>query len=267
MTIHAKLHRFLEGLYHPGKDQASLQKLAARFRTSPLFVFDDTIVDLLVLSDSSTRSMKTLAEFGMVHLPYSEMVVQYQGRSQGSPFTWFVHLRERDGLFIGTVAWLKCDVEKSRIGNMIEVAVTPEEFKVNVIDLNTEPAPDNDETYARAGSTAVRLAVLMIHINGLEREVVEAPARLNRQRAEKGREPVAGYSYVHVAKVYDRDGKAHDYNVTGRKMPIHMRSGHARGQWYGKDRSEYKMVWIPPVLVNYKDEDQSKPVLTKKVVA
>jgi hypothetical protein len=49
-------------------------------------------------------------------------------------------------------------------------------------------------------------------------------------------------------------------------MPVHLRSGYVRGQWFGKGREDYKQIFIPPCIVNYREEDGAKPRLPQKEV-
>lgn len=244
--IHSKLHKVLEVI-----DDCPLK---ADLQRDPLYIFDDHLLDILIQGTSSTKSMIALAEVSMLHLPYPKMTVQWNSASGKG--TWFISLRERDNSFYARSAFLFRGTENVVVNDQMETVVKlgPQEFEIT----------SSDETVAMGSAIGTRLAVLMIHVAGLDREIVEPPEKLNKQRLKSNKPPVQRYSYVHVSKVYDSSGKAHAY--TGRHMPIHMRAGHVRRQHHGKDNEEVKLIWIAPVLVNYKG-DEIKPIIEKRIVA
>jgi hypothetical protein len=88
----------------------------------------------------------------------------------------------------------------------------------------------------------------------VEKEVHPAPAWINKKREKKGKPPINGFTRLYIGRVEDSSGKSHAY--TGRTMPVHMRSGHTRNQRYGKGRAMVKTIYIPPVLVNFKQGDE-----------
>lgn len=251
--IRSKLHTLLESY----TDDTPLRR---DLMSDPLFLFDDEIADLLLKSKAARQSFDALAEFGHLHLPYLKMTLQFKGTGSSSSLTMFVSLREEDGVFWGRTVFMSPD------GSAV------------ICEKGTTLKPDRDSfectvdggtrADAQIAAAAVIMGVLMTYIGGLDREVVEAPERLNRKRVQKGREPVRGYSYVHVARVVDRSGQTHERGgSTGRHMPIHMRAGHVRQQVYGPERSLRKPIWVPPVLVNYKPGETEGPVIEKRVVA
>lgn len=274
--IHCKLHKLLESArkatptIRPGREhggQQMLDKIALLLRdlrADPMYIIAPEILRLLMNSESSIKSLIALAEAGLVHLPYPAMTVQFTRQADDGaslPGTWFASLRERDdGVFIVRTAFLK---QTSQLDYVMtceeptEVRCTPEAFGIETHGTQAE---------GYAAAIAVRVACLMTHIGGLDREHVPAPERLNKQREQVGRVPVRAYHYVHVGRVYDRAGKAHDYNKSGRHMPIHMRAGHTRNQPFGPERSERKLIWIPPVLVNYHPDAAERPVLERRII-
>ena len=48
-------------------------------------------------------------------------------------------------------------------------------------------------------------------------------------------------------------------------MPVHMRAGHVRRQHYGADNADTKLIFIPPVLVNFHPGETPKP--PKRIIA
>jgi len=278
-VIRCALHRLLEAIRPDSertialvgsKTRASESTLVRDLRADPMYVFAEDIVRLLVQSESSVKSMLALAECGLVHLPYPAMTVQFRRQSdRGEPLPgiWFVSLREEDGRFLCRSAYLKEEGAPgyvSMIEQPFEVVCEMSAFTIHgPPELRTQ---DVAEAHGMASALAVRMACLMIHVTGLERETAPPPERLNRQRERTGRPPVRGYSYVHVATYQDQEGHTHRYSPTGRSMPIHMRAGHVRNQPFGPERAERRKIWIPPVVVNYHPERAERPVLERRVV-
>lgn len=270
--IHCKLHKLLEwaatakpairpGRVHGGQAMLDKVELLMRdLRADPMYIIAPDILRLLLQSESSVKSVIALAEAGLVHLPYPKMTVQFQRQSNDGvdlPGTWFASLRERDdGMFIVRTAFFK-EHYAMLCEEPTEIRCTPTAFDIETHGTHAE---------GLAAAIAVRCACLMVHIGGLDREHVPAPERLNKQRERVGKPPVRSYHYVHVGRVMDRDGNSHDYNASGRHMPIHMRAGHVRNQAFGEGRSERKLIWIPPVLVNYHPDAAERPVIEKRIV-
>lgn len=270
--IHCRLHKLLEFAGHarptirPGRvhgGQQMLDKIALLMRdlrADPMYIIAPDILRLLMHNESSMKSLVALAAAGLVHLPYPAMTVQFnrQGDSgEELPGTWFASLRERDdGVFMVRTVLMK--------PHYVLTCEEPTEVRCTAEAFGIETCGTEAEGYAAA--IAVRVACLMTHIGGLDREHVPAPERLNKQREHAGKVPVRAYYYAHIGRVYDRDGKAHDYNKSGRHMPIHMRAGHTRNQPFGPERSERKLIWIPPVLVNYHPDAAERPVLERRII-
>lgn len=274
--IRSRLHKLLDVLRPedtanwPQADRVKLVADYAEFRLAvtrdPLYIFDDDIVSLLVDGESSQKSMNALAEAGLMHIPYPAMTVQLTLKLEDgrSPFTWFHSLREReDGVFLTRSIWLHESGRHCRpyTCEMIGEAAS---FKVDI----TSAADEREaRIQAQSAGCAIRCAVLMTHIQGLDREHVPAPAALNKQRERSGKGAVHAYNYIHVGRVLDSEGRSHERGgSTGRHMPVHMRAGHNRRQHYGEGNTETKIIWIPPVLVNYKAGEREGPVLERRVI-
>lgn len=246
---------------------------AEKTKDWPLFVFTEEIAQLLANGDSAHKSLEAMIEANVAHLPYPKMLVQYPCGKSGT--TCIAAITEHDGgEFRATSFFLDGVREQYSIPSTGVTFKFAQGYKVtrgDMIKVWIHSRDDIDATvqkaYASHAVISVRLAVLMAHIGGLEREVVEAPERLNKQRAKKGKTAIRSYSYVHVAKVYDRSGQAYERTGTGRHMPVHMRAGHVRTQHFGKGNEDTKLIWIKPVLVNYKPEDGEKPRIEKHVVS
>lgn len=261
--IRSVLHKVLPVLEHP------------HMARDPFFAFDEKVTDLLVGNKAAIASIEALMEHGLVHLPYPQMTVQFK-RGSGE-ITWVLWMQELDGTF-------NCELRyHATTHDVADVAcrakVTPDYdgnhsagvFKAT-INLNAVRSAGKSEAdkqqmaedLAPLLCCGVTMAVLMTHIAGLEREEHVPPEKLNAARERKGKEPIRRYHYVHVGHVYGSDGTKHDYNKTGRRMPIHMRAGHNRRQHFGAGREQTKLIWIPPVLVNY--DGKTEPVVEKRVV-
>lgn len=257
--IRSKLHKLLGALDDQQDDDMQgqvpgLARLLDDLRVDPLYVFDEPVARLLVESDAARASLSALAEAGMAHLPYPKMTVQYD--NPNGDFTFVTSLRETGSRFTARALWLHKDGGLG--GATAAIDLQPGVHKVEVNGAREE---------AKVCAVSLTLAVLMTHLGGLEREVLDAPGALNKTRSRLGKEPIRGCTYVHVAHVYDRDGNrvaVDGGGASGRHMPIHMRAGHVRKQAHGPGRLERKTVWIPPVLVNYRDEGLDKPVSEKR---
>ena len=108
--------------------------------------------------------------------------------------------------------------------------------------------------------------MLLLNTRGVEKEVVKCE-RLNRSRARQGHRPVPDHTVIRIGHVYDRSGHATSVGGGGREpMPVHWRRGHTRLQRIGHGRTQTKLVYIEPCLVNY-IEGEDVPVPRSKEVA
>jgi hypothetical protein len=101
---------------------------------------------------------------------------------------------------------------------------------------------------------------------GIEKELI-VPEPLNRKRRITGKPEIPRHTVVRIGSVYDCEGRAHSVG-TGRQLPLHLRIGHARHQAHGPKHSERKWIFISPVIVNYRPDDEPGEVkMPKKVLA
>ncbi len=70
---------------------------------------------------------------------------------------------------------------------------------------------------------------------------------------------------LRIGTVIDHLGRETSWS-SGRHMPLHMRAGHVRHQACGKGRTDRRLVYIPPTLVNFRPGDETKPVPQPKRV-
>ena len=265
--IRSKLHQLLEAAEKQprslrlGKEvDASLNAL----KSSPLYIFSPETTELLISSEASDRSIKALAKMKLMHLPYPKMTAQFRGARAASEFTYFINLQEHDqrpGCFVGVTSWLHDPSQDCGI-SLFKINYDEAGFEVEVLDSATGIR----EAEAKMAVVGLRLAVLMTHLSGLEREVMPAPEKLNKKRVASGKPAIQAASYVHIARVYDREGRAHNYSEVHRIMPIHMRAGHIRNARTGKGRTETKMTWVRPCIVNYKPEVDGPPLEIKPTI-
>lgn len=252
--IRSQLHKLLELLpklqLQADRVLGGRVKLVNFFETAPHYVFSEEIVDLLTATESAIKSIETLIECQVLHLPFAEMCLQFP--SPGC--TWFAAIEEANDKFYTYMIGLQGESYVD-LGPVVMTPTLPGPEKPGGFECQ---GPDLETSVAIAHSIAVRLAVLMTHIAGLEREVHEAPVKLNKARAKQGKIPIHHHEYIHVGKVYDSAGRAHSRTGTGRHMPIHMRAGHSRTQRFGKGLEESKLIWIPPVIVNYHPDGEQK---------
>lgn len=269
--VHSKLHMIVDTLLDgtPMDDEDDIgmdirRDLAMVLQTVPMFVFSDESMDLLIKSPQAQKSMSTLAEHKLIHLPYPEMLVQWtMTAADSTPVTYFVLFHEKDNQVRALDITLFSAHKAVRIARKTAVIeCKPDQIVVDLAD----DVPDR-HLAGKVLAFGMQLAVLMQHVGGLDREVVEPQYKLNKRRAAKGKSEIRGYQYVHIGKVYDSSGREHSRtgNGTGRHMPVHLRAGHVRNQFYGKERSQRKLIWIPPVIVNYDSGEEQKQVV-KRVV-
>lgn len=116
------------------------------------------------------------------------------------------------------------------------------------------------------------LALLINNMPQLERHHVD-PVKLNKARVRSGKSPISSHTVIRLGYVYDREGRKVPLTEANRTMPIHLRAGHMRNQPHGdayraahpEVQGDSHPVWIPPILVNYKDGD-AVPVPKPRIV-
>lgn len=126
-------------------------------------------------------------------------------------------------------------------------------------ELKTLTRGNMDESMWVA-SLAITAVVGLLRTRGVVQERIEAPAKLNKKRAESGKAPIRDHTVIRIGHTYNREGEKVDYKSTGRHMPVHWRAGHIRNQRFGPGLSKSYEVFIEPMLVNYSDGDAPVPV-------
>lgn len=270
--IRSRLHKFLS--FQPS-DPVDIS-LWRHMESDPHYVFNDEVRDLLCGTKQADDSIMAMAEFGLVHIPYPRMTVEFNGKSSlrnatASEYTWFAHITEKGDRFEVRLPYYNHVHDRAgRWGEKTEFEISGKETAICTV-TNFAGAAGFDDTITQEigwiGMAGLRMGVLMAQIAELDREEVPAPEKLNRHRIRKGEKPIRGYNYIRIGRVVDASGNSYERGTTGRHMPIHLRAGHVRRQHFGKDRAEVKRIWIAPVLVNYKPGDTGgKPILERRVV-
>lgn len=241
-----------------------LQTLFEAFIEMPLYIMDHSI-DELFRSGQAQRSVSEMFKADVAKLPFPELLVECW---DGSRVRHFVSLKQLDDdpqFFYAVITWEGGPnggiwMEQCAAGGISWRPELEVEGHLGVWELRSEgmrgATPDaKDKDYVqRVAAFALNFALLMSHVAGLEREVIETPPKLHKARVRSGKPSVAKYHLVRIGHVYDKAGnKVAITEGNRRTMPVHMRSGHIRNQPYGPGRELRKPIWIAPVLVNYED--------------
>lgn len=205
----------------------------------PHYVIDMSLIELLGRSDVQ-QSVAAMVEAGIARLPFAEMCIEMQASPE---VRHYVVLAEAAGAF-------RARVGASYLEEAAEVA--PGDYDLEIIDatIRARTSVPSHEAWMYVSAMALGVALLMLNIQGVEKEVIE-PTKLNKQRKALGKPKVPTHTVMRIGHVYDQNGNRVGYG-SGRTMPVHMRAGHARRQHYGEGNTLEKIVYIPPVLVNFK---------------
>lgn len=240
-SIATKLHKLAELADDP---------LLADFERAPKYVVAPDLMEILARPDVQ-RSIVAMVEAGIARLPFSPLLVEF---SVDATIRRFVLLEEvADGIA----------ARQALLARDYMAIVSPSRVIVTIADDGLSVSKHADEKEGMATALAVSIALLMLNVRGIDKDVIEAEA-LNRRRVLSGKPPIPKHTVVRVGTVYDRSGRAVGAG-SGRKMPVHLRAGHSRMQAHGPERSERKQVYIPPVLVNFQEGDAA-PSIPHKVL-
>lgn len=234
--IATKLHKAIE--IAPDCDE--LQDMAKL----PLYCIDQRLMDLLSRSDIQS-AIGEMVEHELAKLPYPEIVIEFD-----CAFRHIVALKEANSGFKATAVTFA--------GHLATVGTADVSLTRSGIDVSKHAS----EADGLAVGLATAIGLLMSNVRGIEKEVI-VPEALNKARVKSGKPSIPRFSIVRIGTVYDREGKA----ITGeqaRRMPVHMRAGHARNQFYGEGRSERRLIYIAPTLVNFSAGD-TLPTIKRKV--
>ena len=243
------VQKYIATALHKMVEVAPDEPILARSMAAHHFVIDRKLVDLLGRSDV-VASIRAALDADLFHLPYPEVAVEFEAEDG---VRRLVLLTDKDG---GFDAYVCAYSEPVLTVSDTPLMVMPDDGKLHI---SGKGSSDLDRL---AAGFAAAVALLILNIRGVDREVVE-PTALNRKRVDRGLPPVPHHAVFHIGTIYDRDGRP----VSGsrRAMPVHLRSGYIRQQVHGKGRVERKLVYIAPVLVNYQAGGPD-PAPTRKIV-
>lgn len=214
----------------------------------------DDLMEILPRADVQT-SIAAMIEAGVARLPFSPLLLEF--RLKPSPMWHFVLLEE-----IGNVG-TSIRARQIYMGPDYSV-VSPSRVECSVHPGLIVVDKASGELEAASVGIAVSIALLMLNIRGVDKQVIET-GTLNRARAKRNRPPIPRHTLLRIGTIYDWKGGAHRHgDSTGRRMPVHLRAGHCRNQACGEGFRDHKVVYIPPVLVNFRPGD-AIPVPTKLV--
>lgn len=223
----------------------------------PHYLFDRDTVKTLT-TGSAAQQLQALHAVGALHLPHPLIVVEIAEIENGFNGIFLIQeLREedqKDGMRFVVYCF-----SSGKLGNGVPFGYMfkdmPPDFSQWLVApiKGFEPHIDSG-VWPDKLSKLMEMALIFTRVKGLAHTVEPAPERLNKQREAKGKPPIREFTRLYIGRVEDSSGKSHAY--TGRTMPVHMRSGHTRNQRYGKGRAMVKTVYIPPVLVNFKQGDE-----------
>lgn len=245
--IATRLHQALE----LAPDDADLHAIA----TKPHYVIDRRLTEMFSREDVA-KSITAVIEADVARLPYSELVVEFEAEEPVRRIVW---LREESGNQIdATVIALNAGVLTV---TQNPVAISIAQIPVPGFVVNAGAASDLDKL---AAVFAAAVALLMLNIQGIDKELVTTEA-LNKARAARGKPSIPRHTILRIGTIIDRLGNKVGYG-DGRHMPLHLRAGHVRHQAHGPKMTERKLIYIPPVLVNFKPGDENAAVPQPKRV-
>ena len=197
------------------------------------------------------RSIAAMIDAGMARLPFPELLVEFSVDPSVTRFLW---LRERpqDDAIEATTIMLTSK-------GLATVPLEPAQVVIQGGALAVRDCSDARDAQAIALGTS--FALLMLNVKGVDKVRIE-PKGLNRAREKSGKGPVPTHHVLRIGVVYDRAGKA--VQGAGQKT-VYLRAGHVRMQACGPGWREHRRIYVNPVLVNYREGDET-PAARPRVV-
>lgn len=224
----------LSKLHKLPSDDPLIQRMMGR----EIYVIDQELIEILPREDIQ-RSIAALLEAGLGRLPHPEMVVEFTLRGTA----WAVLLEDTPG-------HIRAHVVGAYLG-MITISTNPATATTTTNGINISGAAS--EADAGAIVMAVAAALLLLNTKGVDKDVIH-PQALNKARRLRGETPIPTHTLIRIGRIYDRNGIAHIQEGKRRPMPVHIRAGYTRMQFFGEGRAERRLVYIPPVVVNFSGE-------------
>jgi hypothetical protein len=234
------------------------------------YVVTNSLSELMMREDAM-KSIQAVHEAGIVALPYSPMLIEFE-HTPG--FREFVLLKQVGEKICCHYAFLMRNdpnhPESYAIGMNYGVpigadfgVVLPERIDFEIYSegyltqLHSPNVCDKEfrASLIRASTFCMNVAFLCLNMQGVEKEIITCEP-LNRKRIATGRVAIPKHTSLYIGRVWKRDGTSVAFGNGHRSPRVHLRSAHTRMQAVGKGRTERKLVLIPAVLVNYKPGDE-----------
>lgn len=262
--IRTKLHVLAENIDPSNMQLGKDNKIIKDMLAAADFVVDADVVEM-VKRDDCKKSVRALVKAGMFHLPYNPMVVEFEIGRLSHEFC-YLH-QAADGTIYGRPVLMALDDETAMVANFeIRARVHDNgEIMVEYEGYNTKEDSTERRLFYHSFAVSLHVALLMLNTKGIEKQVVEVSETLNRKRQSRGKPAIPHHSVVHIGTIYRRDGSAIKRGEGGWHMPMHWRCGYTRRQHFGSNRSQEKMVYIPPCIVNFKPEETIPPAPKRNV--
>lgn len=231
----------------------------------PKFVMDPDLMEAMDVSVVG-MSIKSMIEAEVLRLPYRQMILEctfndlpdesFFAIIEGSQITVVSYYADSACLYPTKFDYLALVDGK---GSGLQFT-----FRDAFLtwDLDDELSTRIDEYLSKVVGRLLGVAFVVTNLQGVDRQLVECPA-LNKQRVKKGKVPVPSYTYLRIGHVYKRTGERIKY-VKGSQTKVYMRRGHTRNQAFGKGNLDRKLIYIEPVLVNYRDTNDPPPTIKVK---
>lgn len=252
--IGTKLHQIRELIVEENK-------LIEEMLAAPKYYIDRDVVELLGRPDVQS-SIAAMIIADVARLPFNPLLIEYDTFGDtGGKIHCAVLLQEAAGciqarnfILYESVQHGRTVVRETGQGGYIRIDLL-HNSELNKPTIKVDPLGCGDRLDAQLAAIASMIALLMLNVKGIEKRVVET-SRLNTVRKKHAKSAIPEHTIIHIGTIYDRNGKGHKYVSQGQRghMPVHMRRGHARHQACGEGQKDRKWVYIPPVLVNYREE-------------
>lgn len=228
-------------------------------------VIDPDLIETMDLAAVGS-SVKAMIEANVLRLPFNQMILECTFNDLPDE-TFFVLINDRTVVVASYYAEQACvyptkfDYHAEASGKGSAIQMKFQDAFLN-IPVDSDLAVKIDEYIGKVVGRLLGVAFVVTNIQGVDREVVECEA-LNKQREKKGKVPIPQYTYLRIGHYYKSNGERENY-VSGRSGKIHMRRGHIRNQACGEGLKDRKLIYIEPVLVNYRDANQPPPQIKVK---
>lgn len=239
---------------------------------TPKFWVEEALMELIHERGDVAASLTALHRAGVARLPFPNMVVEFE---LGGDHLMVVLSERSPSLFVDdpggphpfrAMVWRISDKQLVLSPSVIHMQFQEDLGGDNgggyhLIGHSAPYLPDEDmlgpgiqaslQIEGAVAGMALSSMLLLLNTRGVHKEVIE-PTRLNKKRVQHGHEPIPTHTVIRIGHIYRRDGTS--FQVGERKTPrIHWRRAHTREQRIGKGRTERKLVYIAPMLINYQE--------------